>query len=174
MTTDNFCFYLQNRLIQTSQTGGQRYSDTSPFSIPWLMSAFLFSPSLILALKARCLLLGDSTWVGSTLACICQTRVELAKSDKDTSLQYCSINYDCKRVLCCLPSRKEAPLQVRAASKVESWKLVIFWSTGMSDSRIQVRSKDSYGIFWSLCPGAPCGRLHVYHKERDFAAWCIF
>ncbi len=26
MTTDNFCFYLQNRLIQTSQTGGQRYS----------------------------------------------------------------------------------------------------------------------------------------------------
>jgi hypothetical protein len=35
MTTDNFCFYLQNRLIQTSQTGGQRYSDTFPFSIPW-------------------------------------------------------------------------------------------------------------------------------------------
>jgi hypothetical protein len=33
MTTDNLCFYLQNRLIQTSQTGGQRYSDTSPFSI---------------------------------------------------------------------------------------------------------------------------------------------
>jgi hypothetical protein len=23
MTTNNFCFYLQNRLIQTSQTGGQ-------------------------------------------------------------------------------------------------------------------------------------------------------
>jgi hypothetical protein len=36
MTTDSLCFYLQNRLIQTSQTGGQRYSDTSPFSIPWL------------------------------------------------------------------------------------------------------------------------------------------
>ncbi len=35
MTTDNFCFYLQNRLIETSQTGGQWYSDTSPFSIPW-------------------------------------------------------------------------------------------------------------------------------------------
>jgi hypothetical protein len=35
MKTVNFCFYLQNRLIQTSQTGGQRYSDTSPFSIPW-------------------------------------------------------------------------------------------------------------------------------------------
>jgi len=36
MKTDNFCFYLQNRRIQTSQTGGQQYSDTSPFSIPWL------------------------------------------------------------------------------------------------------------------------------------------
>jgi hypothetical protein len=32
--TYNFCFYLQNRLIQTSQTGGQWYSDASPFSIP--------------------------------------------------------------------------------------------------------------------------------------------
>jgi hypothetical protein len=35
MTTDHFCFYLQNRLIQTGQTGGQQYSDTSPSSIPW-------------------------------------------------------------------------------------------------------------------------------------------
>jgi hypothetical protein len=34
MTTENICFYLQSRLIQTSQTGGQWYSDTSPFSIP--------------------------------------------------------------------------------------------------------------------------------------------
>ncbi len=32
-----FCFYLQNRLIQTSKTGGQQYSDTSPFSIPWFL-----------------------------------------------------------------------------------------------------------------------------------------
>jgi len=29
-----FCFYLQNRLIQTGQTGSQWYSDTSPFSFP--------------------------------------------------------------------------------------------------------------------------------------------
>jgi len=36
MTTDNICFYLQNRLTQTSQIGGQWYSDTSPFSIPWV------------------------------------------------------------------------------------------------------------------------------------------
>ncbi len=34
-TTDNFCFYSQNRLIQTSETGDQQYSDASPFSIPW-------------------------------------------------------------------------------------------------------------------------------------------
>jgi len=33
MTIGIFCFYLQNRLIHTSQTGGQQYSDTSPFSI---------------------------------------------------------------------------------------------------------------------------------------------
>jgi hypothetical protein len=34
MTIDNFCFYLQNRLIKTSQTGGQLYSDTSPLVFP--------------------------------------------------------------------------------------------------------------------------------------------
>jgi hypothetical protein len=34
MTTDNFCFYLQNRLIQTSQIGGQQYSDISPLVFP--------------------------------------------------------------------------------------------------------------------------------------------
>ena len=39
MTTDIFCFYLQKRLIQTSQTGGQLYSDTSPFSIPCPLNA---------------------------------------------------------------------------------------------------------------------------------------
>ena len=38
MTTDNLCFYLENRLIQTSQTGGQQDSDTSSIlcSIVWL------------------------------------------------------------------------------------------------------------------------------------------
>jgi hypothetical protein len=36
VTTDNFCFYLQNRRIQTSQTGGQWYSVTSPFCITCL------------------------------------------------------------------------------------------------------------------------------------------
>jgi len=34
MTTDNFCFYLQYRLSQTSQTGGQWYSDTPPLVFP--------------------------------------------------------------------------------------------------------------------------------------------
>jgi hypothetical protein len=43
MTTHNFC-YLQNRLIQTSQTGGQQYSDTSPFSIPWSSPAWRMDP----------------------------------------------------------------------------------------------------------------------------------
>jgi hypothetical protein len=42
MTIDNFCFYLQNRIIQISQTGGQWYSDTFPFSIPWLKSLLPF------------------------------------------------------------------------------------------------------------------------------------
>jgi len=39
MTIDNFCFYLQNRLIQTSQTGGQQYSDTSPLVFPDLYNS---------------------------------------------------------------------------------------------------------------------------------------
>ncbi len=53
MTTGNFCFYLQNRLIQTSQTGGQRYSDTSPFSIPWTYHLkTTVTPSLILLKRA--------------------------------------------------------------------------------------------------------------------------
>ncbi len=38
MAADNFCFYLQNRLIQIRRTGGQWYSDTSSFSIPFIES----------------------------------------------------------------------------------------------------------------------------------------
>jgi hypothetical protein len=41
------CFANKNKncqlsysLLQTSQTGGQWYSDTSPFSIPWINSYF--------------------------------------------------------------------------------------------------------------------------------------
>ncbi len=34
MTTDNFCFYLQNRRTQTSQTGGQWYNDASRLVFP--------------------------------------------------------------------------------------------------------------------------------------------
>jgi hypothetical protein len=55
MTTDIFCFYLQNRLFQPGQTGGQWYSDTSPLSIPRL------GPKLCL-----CLCLGGTPVV---LAC---------------------------------------------------------------------------------------------------------
>jgi hypothetical protein len=45
-----FCFYLQNRLIQTSQIGGQRYSDTSPFRIPcegYHDNALYYTPGVI-------------------------------------------------------------------------------------------------------------------------------
>jgi hypothetical protein len=41
MTTDIFCLYIQNRVIQTGQRGGQQYSDTSPFSIPWFLVSVL-------------------------------------------------------------------------------------------------------------------------------------
>ncbi len=47
MTTDNFCFYLQNILIQTGQTGGHQYSDASPFSIPWFVPRKPLRPGLI-------------------------------------------------------------------------------------------------------------------------------
>jgi hypothetical protein len=48
MTTDNFRFYLQNILIQTSQMGGQQYSGTSPFSIACLLYWFnLFQETLM-------------------------------------------------------------------------------------------------------------------------------
>ncbi len=51
-TSDNSCFYLQNRLIQTSQTGGQWYSDTSPFSIPWAHYLACYSTELIITKKS--------------------------------------------------------------------------------------------------------------------------
>jgi hypothetical protein len=34
MTTDDIHFYLQNRVIQTVQTGGRLESDTSPLVFP--------------------------------------------------------------------------------------------------------------------------------------------
>jgi hypothetical protein len=49
-TTDNFCLYLQNKLIQTGQTGGQLYSDTLPFSVPWTVNSFYSTAS---SLKRR-------------------------------------------------------------------------------------------------------------------------
>ncbi len=39
-------YFLQNRLIQTSQTGGQWYNDTSPFSILCLKIHFVFALDL--------------------------------------------------------------------------------------------------------------------------------
>jgi hypothetical protein len=51
MTTDNYCFYLQNRLIQSSQTGGQWYSDTSPLVFPGL--SFLSVTASLCFLKEK-------------------------------------------------------------------------------------------------------------------------
>jgi hypothetical protein len=50
MTTDNFCFYLQNILIQTSQTGGQQYCDASPSSIPWTWTTMFAGDKNVLLL----------------------------------------------------------------------------------------------------------------------------
>jgi hypothetical protein len=68
MTTDNFCFYSQNRLIPTSQTGGQLYSNTSPFSIPWSMTRRLpdsgmLSVVLLLVILLNVVALFPTFWV---------------------------------------------------------------------------------------------------------------
>ena len=66
MTTDNFCFYLQNRLLQTSQAGGQQYSDSSPFNIPWC------------TIKLRDYIIHPSSWDGLYLWNVISTS-ELSK-----------------------------------------------------------------------------------------------
>ncbi len=53
MTTDNFCFYLQNRLIQTSQTGGEWYSDTPPNNIPWSMVYLAYNQSISITKRSE-------------------------------------------------------------------------------------------------------------------------
>jgi hypothetical protein len=49
MNANTFCFYLQNRLIQTSHTGGQQYSDTSPlvFLAKSKLTEPLYSPGYL-------------------------------------------------------------------------------------------------------------------------------
>jgi hypothetical protein len=78
MTTDRFSFYFQNRLIQTSQVGGQWYSDTSPLSIPWIIPFILSRLELI----RNCLPFGHSNlgllrfsrFIGITFGPICPTK----------------------------------------------------------------------------------------------------
>jgi hypothetical protein len=54
MTTYNFRFYLQNRLIQTGQTGGQLYSDTSPLVFPiQAMQLTNIVPNFLIPSQAR-------------------------------------------------------------------------------------------------------------------------
>ena len=72
MTTDNFCFYLQNRLIQTSQTGRPLYNNTSPFSIP----CFRVVPQVV-SLAKHCLmsrLSRPSSTLGD-LICVCKHKL---------------------------------------------------------------------------------------------------
>jgi hypothetical protein len=66
MTTDNFCFYMQNRLIQTGQTGGQWYSDTSPFIVPCTVTDPDEFFSLILAFLANIRLTRNIFWGKNT------------------------------------------------------------------------------------------------------------
>ncbi len=60
MATDNFCFYLQDRLIQTSQTGGQWYGDTSLFSIPCINLLYYLLKGMKLRRKGSFLFLAAS------------------------------------------------------------------------------------------------------------------
>ena len=48
MTTDDFCFYLQKRLIQTNQTGGQWYCDTP---LPLVFPGYTIYVQLACSLK---------------------------------------------------------------------------------------------------------------------------
>ncbi len=70
MTTDNFCFYLQNRLIQTSQTGGQRYSDTSLFSIPWFYHTVVLSGIVLNGIMLSVILLNATRLRGIILSAV--------------------------------------------------------------------------------------------------------
>jgi hypothetical protein len=73
MTTDNFCFYLQNRLIQPSPTGGQQYSDTSPFSIPCLKQTTFDTFAATKMIKKKIFQLRNSA-VLLLLDCLCVTK----------------------------------------------------------------------------------------------------
>jgi len=62
MITDNFCFYLQNRLIQT---GGRWYSDPFPFSIPcsdWWISCLCSGEKFRITLKVDLRARPTSLW----------------------------------------------------------------------------------------------------------------
>jgi hypothetical protein len=75
MPTDNFCFYLQNRLIQTSQTGGQCYSDTSPCSIPCCYYSVHLLHGGLLLLKFLPCRSGRSGRFGSSLFSVVRPRL---------------------------------------------------------------------------------------------------
>ncbi len=93
MTTDNFCFYLQNKLIQTSQTGGQWYSDTSPFSIPCykpikiVMTILKVTPQF--GTSVQTIIINDSISISS------KTYQHIVIYNHNNVYYNCGIVYDC-------------------------------------------------------------------------------
>jgi len=79
MTTDNFCFYLPNRLFQTSQTGGHPplvFPAGGNLKVVWTeFSNVSWSVSVIsgIALRSRNLRFHCKLECLSKLACLCQT-----------------------------------------------------------------------------------------------------
>ncbi len=65
MTTEFFFFNSQNRLIQTSQTGGQQNRDTSPISIPYFQPCLTFAGKTMLSLPLEWSLVG---WKGPIMS----------------------------------------------------------------------------------------------------------
>ncbi len=70
-TTDNFCFYLQNRLIQTIQTGGEQYSDTPPLVFPALKHARAKLPTLLAQLSFVIFAVGQTVAASKILGVGC-------------------------------------------------------------------------------------------------------
>jgi hypothetical protein len=68
MTTDNFCFYFQSRLIQTSQPRGQQYSNTSPLVFPGLTLVDLNYRELFVRLMRPKHLVHEDNGAENTLA----------------------------------------------------------------------------------------------------------
>jgi hypothetical protein len=87
MTTDNFCFYLQNRLIQTSKTGGQWYSYTSPLVFPARgLGETKLHQTIPRNIMLHCLVLSGVLWIFILSYSACWTGLEKLARSKHSSL----------------------------------------------------------------------------------------